>query len=118
MCACSTDKIIFLFAYGGQYVSLCDGHICDCIVFDVWCVVTTLYMFLCVYLGLVTTLCVKIGLKMGWCTTFEILECIRWTDIVEPFFVFGIKTIVCATKTNITVWIRSNGSVAAAQTTG
>ena len=42
-------------------VSLCDGHICNCIVFDVWCVVTTLYMFLCVYLGLVTTLGVEIG---------------------------------------------------------
>ena len=33
----------------------------DGIVFDVWCVVTTLYMFLCVYLGLVTTLLVEIG---------------------------------------------------------
>ena len=43
MCLCVTDKID------------------DGIVFDVWCVVTTLYMFLCVYLGLVTTLCVKMG---------------------------------------------------------
>ena len=60
-------------------------------------------MFLGVILGLVTTLVVKIGLKMGWCTTFEILECIRVADIVEPFFVFGIKTIVCAARTNITV---------------
>ena len=74
-------------------------------------------MILGVNLGCATTLGVKIGLKMGWCTTFEIFKCIRWTDIVEPFFVFGIKTIVCATKTNITVWIRCNGSVAAAQTT-
>ena len=89
----------------------------DVIVFGIWCVVTTLYMFLCVYLGLVTTLWVEIGLFLGWNDTFEILECIRWTDIVEPFFVFGIKTIVCATKTNITVWIRCNGSDAADQTT-
>ena len=51
MCACSTDKIIFLFAYGGQYVSLCDGHICDCFVFDVWYVVFTLSMFFGVFLG-------------------------------------------------------------------
>ena len=49
----------------------------DVIVFGIWCVVTTLYMFLCVYLGLVTTLVVKIGLKMGLYTTFEFLECIR-----------------------------------------
>ena len=54
---------------------------------------------------------------MGFGDTFEILECIRVADIVEPFFVFGINTSVCATKTNITVWIRCNGSVAAAQTT-
>ena len=33
----------------------------DVIVFGIWCVVTTLYMFLCVYLGLVTTLGVEIG---------------------------------------------------------
>ena len=35
VCACSTDNIIDLFVCGGQIVSLCDGHICDCIVFDV-----------------------------------------------------------------------------------
>ena len=33
----------------------------DGIVFDVWYVVTTLYMFFGVYLGLVTTLGVEIG---------------------------------------------------------
>ena len=60
---------------------------------------------------------VKIGRFLGWFTTFEFLECIRETDIVEPFFVFGIKTIVCATKTNITVWIRCNRSAIADQTT-
>ena len=49
-CACSTDKIIFLFAYGGQYVSLCDGHNYDGIVFDILHVVPTLSMFLCVNL--------------------------------------------------------------------
>ena len=117
LCACSTDKISNLFVWYGQYVSLCDGHICDGIVFDVWYVFTTLCMFLGVNLGWVPTLVVKIGWFLGWFTTFEILECIRWTDIVEPFFVFGIKTIVCATKTNITVWIRCSGSVAATQTT-
>ena len=42
-------------------------------------------MFLGVILGLVTTLVVKIGLKMGWCTTFEILECIRVADTTERF---------------------------------
>ena len=97
--------------------SLCDGQNYDGIAFDILHVVPTLGMFLGVNLGLVTTLWVKIGLFLGLSDTFEILECIRWTDIVEPFFVFGIKTIVCATKTNITVWIRCNGSVAAAQTT-
>ena len=25
------------------------------------------------------------GLKMGWCTTFEILECIRVADTTERF---------------------------------
>ena len=50
-CLCDTDSD----------ASLCDGHIFDCIVFGIWCVVTTLYMFLCVYLGLVTTLGVEIG---------------------------------------------------------
>ena len=110
-------KLCFCLCVVDSEVSLCDGHICDGIVFDILHVVTTLSMFLCVFLGLVTTLWVKIGLFLGLSDTFEILECIRWTDIVEPFFVFGIKTIVCATKTNITVWIRCNGSVAAAQTT-
>ena len=42
---------MFLFVCGGQYVSLCDGHICDGIVFDVWYVFTTLGMFLGVNLG-------------------------------------------------------------------
>ena len=51
-------------------VSLCDGHNYDGIVFDVWCVVPTFDMFLCVILGYVTTLGVKIGLKMGLSDTF------------------------------------------------
>ena len=51
ICACSTDNASVLFVCGGQYVSLCDGHICDCIVFGIWYVVTTLSMFLCVFLG-------------------------------------------------------------------
>ena len=51
ICACSTDKISDLFVCGGQYVSLCDGHIYDGIVFDVLHVVTTLGMFLGVNLG-------------------------------------------------------------------
>ena len=51
ICACSTDRIMFLFACGGQYVSLCDGHICDGIVFDILHMVTTLSMFLCVFMG-------------------------------------------------------------------
>ena len=117
MCTCSTDSFIILFVYCGQYLSLWYGHICDGIVFDIWYVAPTLGMFFGVFLGWVTTLWVKMGLFLGLFTTFEILECIRVADIVEPFFVFGIKTIVCATKTNITVWIRSSGSDAAAQTT-
>ena len=32
-------------------VSLCGGHICDCIVFDVWYAVTTLSMFFGIILG-------------------------------------------------------------------
>ena len=50
-CLCDTDR----------HVSLCNVQIWFRIVFDVWYVVTTLYMFLCVYLGLVTTLGVEIG---------------------------------------------------------
>ena len=57
------------------------------------------------------------GLFLGLRTTFEILECIRVADIVEPFFVFGIKTIVCAVRTNITVWSYCNRSAIADQTT-
>ena len=41
-------------------------------------------MFLGVNLGCATTLVVKIGLKMGWCTTFEIFDCIREIDTTEP----------------------------------
>ena len=54
---------------------------------------------------------------MGWCTTFEILECIRVADIVEPFFVFGINTSVFVAKTYITIWDYCNGSAMADQTT-
>ena len=60
MCMCSMDIFSNLFVCYGQYLSLCDVHIYDGIAFDVWCIVTTLYMFLCVYLGLVTTLGVEI----------------------------------------------------------
>ena len=60
-CTCSTDKIIFLFVCGGQYVSLCDGHICDCIVFGFWYVFPTFGMFLGVILERVTTLWVEMG---------------------------------------------------------
>ena len=56
----SVDKSLCLRVVD-KYMSLCDGQNYDGIVFDVWCVVTTLYMFLCVYLGLVTTLWVEIG---------------------------------------------------------
>ena len=51
ICACGTDKIMFLFVCDGQYVSLCDGHTCNCIVFDVWYVVPTFGMFFVVNLG-------------------------------------------------------------------
>ena len=88
-CLCDTDR----------HVSLCDGQIWFRIVFDVWYVVTTLYMFLSVYLGQATTLVVEIGLKMGWCTTFEFFECIRETDTTERFFVFGRKTSVFVAMT-------------------
>ena len=96
-------KLYFCLCVMDSEVSLSDGHFCDWIVFDVWYVSPTLGMFLGVFLGLVTTLWVKMGLFLGLRTTFEILECIRVADIVEPFFVFGIKTIVCAVRTNITV---------------
>ena len=104
ICACSTDSFIILFVYCGQYLSLWYGHICDCIVFDVWCAVTSLGMFFGVNLGWATTLVVKMGLKMGWCTTFDFFECIRETDTTERFFVFGRKTSVCVSKTNIASW--------------
>ena len=77
----------------------------DGIVFDIWYVFTTLYMFLGVNLGCVTTLGVKMGLKMGWCDTFDILGCIRETDTTERFFVFDRKTSVCVAKTQIANWI-------------
>ena len=51
VCTCAADIICDLFVCSGQYVSLCDGHICDCIVFDVWCAVTTFGMFFGVFLG-------------------------------------------------------------------
>ena len=78
-------KLCFCLCVVDSEVSLCDGHICDGIVFDILHVVTTLSMFLCVFLGLVTTLWVKIGLFLGWCTTFEIFEFIRETDTTEPY---------------------------------
>ena len=110
-----TILLICLFVMD-SYLSLCDGHICDCIVFDVWCAVTTSGMFFGVFLGWVTTLWVKIGLFLGWCTTFEIFECIRETDTTERFFVFGRKTSVCKTKTHIANWIYCNGSAITDQT--
>ena len=57
----------------------------DGIVFDIWYVFTTLYMFFGVNLGWATTLCVKIGLFLGLGDTFEILECIRVADTTERF---------------------------------
>ena len=51
MCTCSTDNVSDLFVCGGQYVYLCDGHICDGIVFDIWYVAPTLGMFFGVNLG-------------------------------------------------------------------
>ena len=44
------------------------------------------------------------GCFLGFGDTFEILECIRVADIVEPFFVFGINTSVFVAKTNIASW--------------
>ena len=46
VCTCAADIICDLFVCSGQYVSLCDGHIYDCIVFGFWYAVTTLDMFL------------------------------------------------------------------------
>ena len=77
ICLCAADS----------KVSLCDVQICDCIVFDVWYVVTTLSMFF--------------GVFLGWCTAFEIFECIRETDTTERFYVFGRKTSVRIAKTTI-----------------
>ena len=51
LCACSADNISDLFVYGVHIVSLCDGHIYDGIVFDVWHVITTFCMFFGVNLG-------------------------------------------------------------------
>ena len=51
ICACSTDSFGFLFVYCGQYLSLCDGHFYNGIVFDVWYVFTTFGMFFGVFLG-------------------------------------------------------------------
>ena len=62
-------------------------------------VFTTFGMFFGINLGQVTTLEVKIGLFLGWCTTFEFLECIRQTDTTERFFVFGAKTSVFVAMT-------------------
>ena len=44
-------KLCFCLRVVDICVSLCDGHICDCIVFDVWYVVTTFSMFLDIILG-------------------------------------------------------------------
>ena len=78
-------------------------HFYDGIVFDILHVVPTFSMFLCVILGYATTLEVKIGLFLGWCTTFEIFECIRETDTTERFFVFGRKTSVRVVRTYSTL---------------
>ena len=43
--------LLFCLCVAYRYLSLCDGHICDCIVFDVWCAVTTFGMFFGVFLG-------------------------------------------------------------------
>ena len=60
MCTRSMDSFVFLFVYCGQYLCLCDVHIYDGIVFDIWYVVPTLGMFFGVNLGLATTLMMKI----------------------------------------------------------
>ena len=51
MCMCSTDSFSNLFVCYGQYLSLCDGHFYNGIVFDVWYVFTTFGMFFGVNLG-------------------------------------------------------------------
>ena len=51
ICACRTDIFIILFVCGGQYVSLCGGHICDGIVFDILYVFNTLGMLFGVIVG-------------------------------------------------------------------
>ena len=48
---CNTDIFSNLFVCGVQYLYLCDGHIYDGIVFDIWYVSPTLGMFLGVILG-------------------------------------------------------------------
>ena len=97
--------LLFCLRVADSKVSLWYGHICDCIVFDILHVVTTLSMFLGVNLGWVTTLWVKMGLFLGFGDTFDFFECIRETDTTERFFVFGRKTNVCVSKTNISIWI-------------
>ena len=91
--------LLFCLRVADSKVSLWYGHICDCIVFGIWYVVTTLSMFLDIILGWVTTLWVKMGLFLGLFTTFEIFECIRGKDTTERFFVFGAKTSVFVSRT-------------------
>ena len=107
--------LLFCLCVADSKVSLWYGHICDCIVFGIWYVVTTLSMFLCVFLGWVTTLWVKMGCFLGFGDTFEILECIRVADTTEPFFVFGRNTSVFVANTYITIWDYCNGSAMADQ---
>ena len=77
--------LLFCLCVADSKVSLWYGHICDCIVFGIWYVVTTLSMFLCVFLGWVTTLWVKMGCFLGFGDTFDFFECIRETDTTERF---------------------------------
>ena len=116
LCACSTDIIGDLFVCGGQYVSLCDGQIYDGIAFDIWYVVPTLCMFFGVNLGWVPTLGVKMWLKMGWCTTFEIFECIREADRTERFLSLVEIQVFAWQRHSIAPWHYCRISIAAAQT--
>ena len=77
--------LLFCLRVADSKVSLWYGHICDCIVFGILHVVTTLGMFFGVNLGWATTLWVKMWCFLGFGDTFDFFECIRETDTTERF---------------------------------
>ena len=116
-CACSTDNFNDLFVCGGQYVSLCDGHIWwwYCIRYLV-CSPHFRYVFWCKF-GMSHHFNDENMVNFGIVHHFWIFQVYSRHGHNRTIFVFGRKTSVFVSKTHIANWINCNGSAIADQTT-